>query len=529
MLTSGYTPPVFFARSKTVVGLDIGSSSVKLVELKEGMGGHLHLVRLGIEPIARGAVVDDAIADPSLAADAVRKLIESTGVRNPNFATSVRGGLIIRIIELPAMGEVELAESFLREADPYIPYDIEDAYLDYQTLTSAEEIAAGAESMEVLLVATWREKVDAYVSVISQCGKKTAVVDVEAFAVQNAYELNYGLDPQKTVALINIGASVTNVNIIVHGQSVFWRDLTIGGHAHAEALQRKLGVSFNRAERLARGESTGRHEAGTLREVLDAVSGEVARSIATYFDYFHITSEETVDEIVLSGGGALIPNLPNVLSQRFEVPAKLLDPFRRIRLKEVDAQRNRLASLAPILTVAVGLATRKTHDKHTDLRTEGRRPVIPEPAGRETPDQSSLARLKVFLCHASEDKLAVRALYSFLREKGVDVWLDEENILPGQEWRSEINKAIKKSHVVIVCLSRLATTKRGFVQKEIREALDVADEQPEDTIFIVPARLEECEVPQRLSHLHYVDLFEPAGHERLMKALAHQAEKTTVL
>ncbi len=131
--------------------------------------------------------------------------------------------------------------------------------------------------------------------------------------------------------------------------------------------------------------------------------------------------------------------------------------------------------------------------------------------------------LRVFLCHSSADKPAVRELYQRLRSDGFEPWLDEEDLLPGRDWQREIPRAVRQSHVVIVCLSRGSITKTGYVQKEIKFALDVADEQPEDTIFLIPLKLEECNVPERLSRWQWVNLFSPNGYERLMRALQVRA------
>ncbi len=355
---------MFFARSKGVVGLDIGSATVKLVELKEKKGGLYQLVRIGVEPLSPEAIVDGSIMDSSLVVDAIQKLNDQTGVKNSSYATSVSGhSVIIKKIELPAMEAEELAESIQWEAEQHIPFDINDVRLDYMTLTGEEEMEVGGENMEVLLVAVKREKVNDYVSVISQSGKSPAVVDVDAFAIQNSYELNYDLDPLKVVALINMGAGVTNINIVARGQSVFWRDLSSGGNQFTEALQREFNLSFDQAELLKRGESVGSYTANDARKVLDAVSTEMANEIQKTFDFFAATSSEgSVDELVLSGGCALTPNLQEVLRERFGVPTELLNPFRRVQFKEADFNREWLESIAPMLAVAVGLAIRKVGD-----------------------------------------------------------------------------------------------------------------------------------------------------------------------
>ncbi len=269
---------MIFNRSKGVVGLDIGSATVKLVELKEKKGGQFTLQRIGVEPLSPEAIVDGSIMDSSLVVDAIQKLNDQTGVKNASYATSVSGhSVIIKKIELPTMDAEELAESIQWEAEQHIPFDINDVRLDYVTLSDDDP---GLENMEVLLVAVKREKVNDYVSVISQSGKSPVLVDVDAFAIQNAYELNYDLDPLKVVALINMGAGVTNINIVARGQSVFWRDISFGGNQFTEALQREFNLSFDQAELLKRGDSVGSYSAADARKVLDAVSAEMANEVA---------------------------------------------------------------------------------------------------------------------------------------------------------------------------------------------------------------------------------------------------------
>ncbi|MEM1176855.1 MAG: type IV pilus assembly protein PilM [Acidobacteriota bacterium] len=352
---------MFFARSKGVVGLDIGSATIKLVELKEKKGDIYQLQRIGIEPLSPEAIVDGSIMDSSLVVDAIQKLNDQTGVKSPNFATSVSGhSVIIKKIELPLMSADELAESIQWEAEQHIPFDINDVRLDYVTLSDAEP---GREEMEVLLVAVKREKVNDYVSVISQSGKSPVVVDIDAFAIQNAYELNYELDPLKNVALINMGAGVTNINIVVRGQSVFWRDISFGGNQFTEALQREFNLSFDQAELLKRGEAVGAYGINEARPILDDVSAEMANEVQKTFDFFSATSSEgAIDELVLSGGCALTPNLIEVLRERFGVPTELLNPFRKVIFKESDFNAEWLESIAPMLAVSVGLAIRRVGD-----------------------------------------------------------------------------------------------------------------------------------------------------------------------
>jgi type IV pilus assembly protein PilM len=346
-------------RSKGLVGLDLGSAAVKLVELRERKGEY-HLERLGVEPLSPEAIVDGSIMDSSLVVDAIHRLNDQTRVKATSYATSLSGhSVIIKKIQVPAMGEDELAESIQWEAEQYIPFDINDVRLDYVVLGDGGD----RDTMEVLLVAVKRDKVNDYTSVISQTGKTPALVDVDAFAIQNAYEANYDLDPLKSVALVNMGAAVTNINVIARGNTVFWRDISFGGNQFTEALQRELNLSFEQAEALKRGEAQGRFSAADVRQVLDDVSAEMAGEIRKTFDFYTTTTAEgSVDELVLSGGCALTPGLEQVLRDRFQVPVERMNPLRRVRYRESEFDSTWLQSIAPMLAVAVGLAVRRVGD-----------------------------------------------------------------------------------------------------------------------------------------------------------------------
>ncbi len=349
-----------FSRSKSVVGLDIGSHTLKLIELKEKKAGEFSLQKLGFETLSPEAIVDGSIMDSSLVVEGIQKLVGEQAVKNASFATSLSGhSVIIKKIELPMMSSDELAESIQWEAEQYIPFDINDVRLDYVLLDNEPT----GDQMQVLLVAVKRDKVNDYVSVISQAGRVPALVDVDAFAVQNAYELNYDLDPMKVVALINMGASVTNINILARGRTVFWRDLSSGGNQFTEALQREFGVTFEESELLKRGPSGGGRGPSDAQPVFESVATELAAEVQKTFDFFNATSSDgAVDELVVSGGCALIPGVLGVLRQRFGVPTELLNPFRRISYKESEFSNELLQSVAPMMAVAVGLAMRKVGD-----------------------------------------------------------------------------------------------------------------------------------------------------------------------
>ncbi len=231
-------------KAKAVVGLDIGSSAVKGVELKAA-GKKYRVTAFASEPIPPDSIVDGAIIDGAAVADAIRRLFENKAFKAKEVAASLSGNaVIVKKISLPVMTEAELAESIHWEAEQYIPFDIQDVNLDYQIL----DAGTGPDSkgtMDVLLVAAKKEKIADYTGVISQAGRTAVVVDVDAFALQNAYETNYGIDPQAVVVLLNAGASAININIVSGSQSVFTRDVSLGGNAYTEAVQKELNLPFD--------------------------------------------------------------------------------------------------------------------------------------------------------------------------------------------------------------------------------------------------------------------------------------------
>jgi type IV pilus assembly protein PilM len=351
---------VLFSRSKGVVGLDIGSHAIKLVELSDRKG-EFHLERVGVEPLSPEAIVDGSIMDSSLVVDAVQRLIEQTGVRSNQFATSVSGhSVIIKKIQVPAMGDDELADSIQWEAEQYIPFDIHDVRLDYVVLSQGE---MGVDTMDVLLVAVKRDKINDYTSVISQAGKTPVLVDVDSLALENVFEHNYDVDPGSVVALVNMGAGVSNITILTQGTSVFWRDISFGGNQFSERLQREFNLSHEQAEAMKRGQAVEDHSPADAQPILDAVSREMAVETQKTFDFFMATtSQSKVERLYLSGGCALTPNLREIFQEKFGVPVELMNPLRRIHYNQGDFHDEWLEAIAPTLAIAVGLAIRKVGD-----------------------------------------------------------------------------------------------------------------------------------------------------------------------
>ena len=351
---------MFFSKSKNVVGLDIGSSAIKLVELKEKKGGNYSLVKLGSERLSPEAIVDGSIMDSSMVVDTIQRLNTDQSVKNSNYATSLSGhSVIIKKITLPAMSPEELAESIQWEAEQYIPFDINDVNLDYVPLTTP----GAGDNIDVILVAVKKEKINDYTSVISQTGKMPVLVDVDAFALQNCYEVNYDIDDGRVLALVNVGASVTNVNVLSGSTSMFWRDITFGGNQYTDAIQRELSLSFEQAEELKRGKPVADYTIQQVIPILNSVSEDFSGELRKTLDFFTATSgAERVDEIVLAGGGSGVLNLDAILRDKFGIPVAIMDPFRKINVDESQFNPEELAEIAPSMAIAVGLAMRKLGD-----------------------------------------------------------------------------------------------------------------------------------------------------------------------
>ena len=351
-----------FRRAKSLVGLDIGSSAVKAVELKSAGRGY-RVTACGSEPLPPDSIVDGAIIDGAAVADAIRRLFESRAIRTRDVAASLSGNaVIVKKITLPAMSGAELADSIYWEAEQYIPFDIQDVNLDYQVVVPAEKGSANG-SIDVLLVAAKKEKIADYSGVIAQAGRSAVVVDVDAFALQNAYEANYGVDPGAVVVLLNAGAGATNINILSGDQSVFTRDVSIGGNAYTEALQRELNLPYADADQLKRGSAVDGVTFDDARPVLRAVTENVMLEIQKTFDFFKATAaSDRIDRIVVSGGASRAEGFTEMLAERFEAPVEPFDPFKRITF---DAKKlgGDAAALAPTAAVAVGLALRRAGDR----------------------------------------------------------------------------------------------------------------------------------------------------------------------
>jgi type IV pilus assembly protein PilM len=346
-----------------MVGVDIGSSAVKAVEIKVGGkgGDEYQLLNIGMESLPPEAIVDGAIMDAGAVIDSIQRLFQESKIKTAEVATGVSGNaVIVKKISLPQMSAEELSESIHWEAEQYIPFDIQDVALDYEVI----EGGGSGGNMDVLLVAVKKDKISEYTSALTQAGRTPAVVDVDVFALQNCYEMNYGIDPGRVVALLNIGASIMNVNVVKGGVSVFNRDIAAGGNQYTDAIQKDLNLSFDQAETLKRGGRVEGAAVENLGPILQAVSESIALEIQKTFDFFKATSsEDRIDRIFLSGGTSKVHGLRDLLADRFDAGVEIMNPFNNITYNPRDFDPDFINEIGPSAAIAVGLAVRKGGDR----------------------------------------------------------------------------------------------------------------------------------------------------------------------
>lgn len=349
---------------KQLLGLDIGSSAIKLVQMRERRGRY-HLQKFGVKFLDPEVIVDGTVMDAGRVVAAIKELIQETGVKLKQVAMSISGhAVIVKKIALPSMPEDELESQVRLAAEQYIPFDVNEVNLDYHVLNPNEQAEDGQSQMAVLLVAAKKEKVNELSDLARGAGLTPVVVDVDAFAIENMYDVNYSSGLDEVVALVNVGASVMNVNILKGGVSLFTRDISVGGNRYTEAIQRDLGVAYEEAESAKKGAGPAGLDRDALAAVLQSVNAEVASEIARSIDHFRTThTGDEIAKIVLCGGGAKVGGLAEMLGERMGLTVEFADPFREIDTSATGLDQEALADLAPLAGVGVGLALRYVGDR----------------------------------------------------------------------------------------------------------------------------------------------------------------------
>jgi type IV pilus assembly protein PilM len=346
--------------AKSIVGLDVGSSSIKAVELSmKGKGKNFDLTHLGVAQVPPEAIVQGAFLNSSAITEAIKEAVENAKIKTSNVAAAVCGhSVIVKKVSLPQMTRDELDEQIRWEAEQYIPFDVNEVNLDFQILEASD----GEGQMDVLLVAAKKDLIDDYVQVVREAGLTPVAVDVAGFAIENAFEANYDTTPDDVIALVNIGAQVVNINIISGGIPCFTRDITTAGNQYTEEIQKALSISFEEAERIKLGgQGTDSQDVvpqeveQAMQSVTETVIGEISRSLDFYAA---TTAESRINKVYLSGGSAKVSGLVTAFHERTGLEVETLNPLAQM-LPSDRFDQEYLDDVSATLSVGVGLALRE--------------------------------------------------------------------------------------------------------------------------------------------------------------------------
>jgi type IV pilus assembly protein PilM len=354
--------PASFAANDGFVALDIGSSSIKMVEAAVEKSGY-RVLNMGILPLPANAIQNNMVVDPTSVIETIRRLIRENGVKATKVISAVPGrAVIMKKVQMPRQEDAELEANVEFEANNVIPENLENVNLDYQVLNFVD----GGNKMEVLLVAVKKEIVNSYADVVQEAGLTPAVMDVDYFALENMYEANYATEPGSgVIGLIHSGARYTSITLLQNGLSIFTGDLPMGGEEFTDGLRKQLSISAEAAETFkVTGVLEGKKDLdleSMLRPMVENLVEEVRRTVSLYGA---VPSDEGdgLATIHLSGGSAKLPGLRGLLEEKMAVPVRLAEPFRGFTVsKNID--RTYLMEAAPIFAVGAGLSIRRPGDK----------------------------------------------------------------------------------------------------------------------------------------------------------------------
>jgi type IV pilus assembly protein PilM len=341
-----------FGRKRTTVGLDIGSGLIKLVQISHGSGDPV-LTKVAFTSVVDDAIVEGEVMDPGIVAEAIKQLMASAGIKTKQVVTAVGGrDVIIKKISMDRMKETEAREVIRWEAEQHVPFDMDNVELDFQILDPEGD----GLQMTVLLVAAKRELVDNKVSLLGEVGLEASVIDVDAFALHNAFEVNYPEAMRGLVGLVNIGHEMTNVNILDDGVPVLTRDLSIGTRRFREDMQRERGLSAEEANRLLQGTELS----DVLTPFLETRGEEIAVGIERAAAFLQAGSRSAagISRLYTTGGGARIPGLNKVLADRLRFPVQLANPIEKLQVADGVFDMMEMDEVAPLLMLPIGLALR---------------------------------------------------------------------------------------------------------------------------------------------------------------------------
>ncbi len=349
-----------FMKSKKMVGLDIGSFALKLIELKpkkKGKETKYELVALGYEPVPYQSIVEGSIMDSTAVADAIQHIFLESKTKTNEMSFGVSGSsVIVKRIEVQRLSQNEMHEHILWEARPHIPFTPEEVNIDYEILESPD---VHPDRVGIILAATKKEKLNDYLNVIHIANKNPKIVDLESFAILNSVLVNYEMYHDRSIVVINIGASITNVIIARNGEPVFVRDIAFGGNQFTDLIQKELNLKYEKAESVKKGRQVEGISPAAVKPVINLIFNELKSEIKKTFEFYRSnTTEGRIDNILLSGGTSNLESMIDFFQQEFDIPVEIVNPFNNIDINTKKFDLDFIKEMAPVFNVAMGLALR---------------------------------------------------------------------------------------------------------------------------------------------------------------------------
>ncbi len=346
----------FVSREQLVVGVDIGSHSVKICELKKTDKGY-QIVALGSAVLPEGAVDDGTLVEPEAVGEVIAGLFKNLKVKNKKVGFSISGySVIVKKVNLAVMGEKELEDYIMQEAEQYIPFDISDVYLDFQDLKTNTE---KNDRTDVMLVAAKKEIVDDYLEMLKSINLQPAIVDVDGFALENTYETVY--EKSENVALVDIGASKMNINILSEGISVVARDIVVGSRQLTEQIQGAFDLEYEEAEALKLGQTPAEDRQEEMEDIFSSTCTQWVLEIKKAIDLYHSNNpDKPLTRLVLSGGGCKVVGLSDFLESETSIPVEIFNPFSNMNYNKKKIDAGYIERIGPEMAIASGIAIRPT-------------------------------------------------------------------------------------------------------------------------------------------------------------------------
>lgn len=343
-------------KSTKVIGLDIGSSTIKFVELNIS-GSKAEIVSFGVAPTPKGSVLNGELLDSLPVSESVLQILDQVKTKRKNTCTGLWGtSVIVKRISVPAMDESLLAEQIRWEAEQYIPFDLTEVSIDYHIIPSGK----ASDSMDVLLVAAKNDTVYRYAEMVENSGLDCSIIDVNGFALANCYEFNYGSKSNETVGLLNIGAACTNFVVVENGKTTFVRDIPVGGANYTSDIQSQLGISLDEAESLKISAGMGQEVPEDVYNVLNSSTELFIEELQRSMDFYQASSNDgEIKKFYITGGSISIPGLMDGMQKALEIPVEIMNPFKKIKYNQKKFNPDYIAQISNYVSVPIGLGLRK--------------------------------------------------------------------------------------------------------------------------------------------------------------------------